>query len=345
MAESAAPSLMKVIEISRPGGPEVLHLVSRPVPEARTGEVLVRVAAAGVNRPDVMQRQGKYPPPPGASDIPGLEIAGVVVATGAEPSGCDGRILEVGDQVCALVAGGGYAEYCAVPAPQCLPAPSGLDPVAAAAIPETFFTVWTNLFEGARLSPGETVLIHGGTSGIGTAAIQLSKAFGARVLATAGTREKCAACERLGADRAIHYREEDFVAIARDLTAGSGVDVVLDIVGGEYTSRNLQALAKHGRLIVIGLIGGSRSQVDLLPILQKRLTVTGSTLRPRTVAEKGAIALALLEKVWPLVERGTVRPVVHTTFPLEQAADAHRLIESNTHIGKIVLTVERDMGM
>lgn len=340
MEPLTVPAVMQAIEIAEPGGPEVLRLVERPTPAPAPGEVLVEVAAAGVNRPDVMQRQGKYPPPAGASDIPGLEIAGVVVATGPDPNGCDGRALAIGNRVCALVAGGGYAEYCAVPAPQCLPIPRGLDLVNAAAMPETYFTVWTNLFERGRLSAGETALVHGGTSGIGTTAIQLAKAFGSRVLATAGTREKCAACERLGANRGINYRDEDFVAVARELTAGVGVDVVLDIMGGQYTSRNLEALALRGRLIVIGLIGGSRSHVDLLPILQKRLTITGSTLRPRTVAEKGAIAHTLLQQVWPLVERGTVRPIVHTTYPLERAADAHRLIESSAHIGKIVLTVK-----
>jgi putative PIG3 family NAD(P)H quinone oxidoreductase len=331
---------MRAIEIAEPGGPDVLRLVERPTPEPRAGEVLVKVAAAGVNRPDVMQRQGKYPPPPGASDIPGLEIAGTIVTAGADPIGCDGRVLAAGQTVCALVTGGGYAEFCAVPAPQCLPIPRGLDPAGAAAMPETFFTVWTNLFERGRLSAGESVLVHGGSSGIGTTAIQLARAFGARVFATAATRDKCAACERLGAERGINYRDEDFVEVARELTGGAGVDVVLDIVGGDYTARNLEALALHGRLVVIGLIGGAKSQVNLLPILQKRLTVTGSTLRPRTVAEKGAIAHALLQYVWPLVERGVVSPIVYARFPLERAADAHRLMESSEHIGKIVLTVE-----
>lgn len=331
---------MRAIEITEPGGPEVLRLVNRPVPSPGPADVLIEVAAAGVNRPDVMQRQGKYPPPPGASDIPGLELAGTIVAVGSDPIGCDGRTLRVGDEVLALVAGGGYAEFCAVPAPQCLPVPRGLDLVAAAAIPETFFTVWTNLFERARLSAGETVLVHGGTSGIGTAAIQLAKAFGARIIATAGSPEKCAASERLGAERGIDYRTEDFVTIARELTSGRGVDVVLDIVGGDYTARNLDVLAMHGRLVIVGVIGGAKSHINLLPILQKRLTLTGSTLRSRTVAEKGALARALLERVWPLIERGAVKPIVHATFPLERAADAHRLLESSTHIGKIVLIVD-----
>jgi putative PIG3 family NAD(P)H quinone oxidoreductase len=331
--------MMRAIEISQPGGPDVLQLVERPVPEPRPGEILVRVAAAGVNRPDVMQRQGKYPPPPGASDLPGLEIAGTIVATGVDPVGCDGATLVVGQEVCALVAGGGYAEFCVAPAPQCLPIPRGLDATHAAALPETFFTVWTNLFERGRLSAGETLLVHGGTSGIGTTAIQLARAFGARVFATAATRDKCAACERLGAERGIRYRDEDFVKVARELTGGAGVDVILDIVGGDYTARNLDALAVNGRLVIIGLIGGAKAEVNLLPILQKRLTVTGSTLRPRTVAEKGAIAHALLRNVWPLVERGAVSPIVHATFPLERAADAHRLMESSAHVGKIVLTL------
>ncbi len=330
---------MRAIEIAEPGGPEVLRLVERPVPAPGPEEVLIQVAAAGVNRPDVMQRQGTYPPPPGASDIPGLEVSGTIVGVGRDPIGCDGRPLNAGAQVTALVAGGGYAEYCAAPAPQCLPVPRGLDLVHAAAIPETFFTVWTNLVERAHLSAGETVLVHGGTSGIGTTAIQLATALGARVFATAGSAEKCAACERLGAERGIDYRTEDFVAVARNLT-GAGVDVVLDIVGGEYTARNLDLLAMHGRLVVIGVIGGARSQINLLPILQKRLVLTGSTLRPRTVAEKGAIAKALLDRVWPLLERGAVKPIVHATFPLARAADAHRLMESSAHVGKIVLIVE-----
>jgi len=330
---------MRVVEIVAPGGPEVLEIGERPVPVPGRGEVLVEVAAAGVNRPDVMQRQGRYPPPPGASDILGLEIAGTVVAAGAEAARADGTRLEPGDRVAALVAGGGYAEFAVVPGPQCLPIPRGLDMVRAAAIPETFFTVWTNLFEDGRLRAGEWALVHGGTSGIGTTAIQLARAFGARVVATAGSAEKCAACVSLGAERAIDYRSEDFVAAARELTAGRGVDVVLDIIGGEYTPRNLDALAPGGRLIVIGLIGGAKTAINLLAVLQKHLTITGSTLRPRAVEEKGRIAAALGEHVWPLIESGEVAPVVHATFPLDRAADAHRLIETSAHIGKIVLTV------
>ncbi len=323
-----------VVEISRPGPPEVLVPARRPVPAPRAGEVLVKVAAAGVNRPDVMQRLGQYPPPPGAFDIPGLEVAGEIKALGA-----DVREWRVGDRVCALVTGGGYAEYCLAPAPQCLPVPSGLSFVQAAALPETFFTVWTNVFERGRLAAGETILVHGGTSGIGTAAIALARAFGARVLATAGSAEKCAASVRLGAEAAINYREQDFVAVVKEKTGGRGVDVVLDLVAGDYVPRNLECLAVEGRLVIIAVQGGRTATVDVLPILQRRLTVTGSTLRPRTVAEKAAIARALREKVWPLLESGLVAPVVHATFPLAEAAAAHRLMESGAHVGKIVLTV------
>jgi NADPH2:quinone reductase len=324
---------MRAIEIGGPGGPDVLRLVERPVPEPRAGEVLVRVAAAGVNRPDVMQRMGLYPPPPGASDIPGLEISGEVVAVREAGS------LRAGQHVCALVTGGGYAEYCAAPVEQCLRIPDAVTEYHAAAIPETFFTVWTNLFERGRLAAGERVLIHGGTSGIGTTAIQLARAFGATAFATAGSERKCAACRRLGAARAINYVAEDFVAAVRDDTAGEGVDVVLDIVGGDYLSRNLESLRLNGRLVQIGLIGGSKASVDLRTILHKRLTITGSTLRVRTVAEKGAIARALEERVWPLLDRGEVRPIVHAEFPLERAADAHRELEAGRVIGKLVLVV------
>jgi putative PIG3 family NAD(P)H quinone oxidoreductase len=323
-----------VVEITRPGPPEALVPARRPVTAPGAGEVLLRVAAAGVNRPDVMQRRGQYPPPPGASDIPGLEVAGEIVAVGA-----DVPEWRVGDRVCALVAGGGYAEYCLAPAPQCLPFPARFDAVQAAALPETFFTVWTNVFERGRLATGETILVHGGTSGIGTAAIALARAFGARVLATAGSAEKCAACRRLGAEVAINYREEDFVAVVKEKTGGRGVDVVLDIVAGDYVPRNLECLAVEGRLVIIAVQGGVTATVNVLPILQRRLTVTGSTLRPRTVAEKGAIARALRERVWPLLESGVVAPVVHATFPLADAAAAHRLMESGAHVGKIVLTV------
>lgn len=326
---------MRAIEITRPGGPEVLAPAERPDPSPGRGEVLIEVRAAGVNRPDLMQRQGRYPPPPGASEIPGLEVAGPVVALGQGVAD-----FRSGDEVCALVAGGGYAELCAAPAPQCLPVPAGLDLIAAAAIPETFFTVWTNLFDTGKFARGETLLVHGGSSGIGTTAIQMARAFGARVLATAGSPEKCVACERLGAERAINYRAGDFVAIVREATGGRGADVILDMVGGDYVQRNLEALAPRGRLVQIGLQGGFTAAINLLPILQRRLVITGSTLRARSVDEKGAIARALREHVWPLLERGAVRPVIYATFPLSQAANAHRLMESGEHIGKIVLVVD-----
>ena len=294
--------------------------------------MLVRVAAAGVNRPDIMQRQGKYPPPPGASDIPGLEIAGDIVRSTVGD-------LREGEHVCALVSGGGYAAFCAVPAVQCLRVPAGVSVDEAAAIPETFFTVWTNLFDRGGLRRGERALIHGGTSGIGTTAIQLGREFGATMFATAGSKAKCAACERLGAARAIDYRHDDFVAAVKDATNGEGVDVVLDIVGGEYLQRNLACLRLNGRLVQIGLMSDSKSTVDLRPLLQKRLTITGSTLRARTPEEKGAIARAVEANVWPVLGRGRVRPVIHATFPLAQAADAHRLLESGDVIGKVVLNV------
>ncbi|OFW04797.1 MAG: NAD(P)H-quinone oxidoreductase [Acidobacteria bacterium RIFCSPLOWO2_02_FULL_67_36] len=328
---------MIAIEIAQPGGPEVLRPVERPVPVPGDGEVLVRVEAAGVNRPDVMQRMGKYPPPPGASDVPGLEIAGTIAALG--PAANEGR-WRVSDRVCALVAGGGYAEYCVVPSAQCLPIPAGLSMRQAAAVPETFFTVWTNLFQRAGLREGETVLVHGGTSGIGTTAIQLARAFGGEVYATAGTDAKCAACVRLGAKRAINYREEDFVEAIRAATAGRGVDVILDIIGGDYLPRNIDALAMNGRLVQIGLIGGARAAFNLTPVLQRRLTITGSTLRARTVEEKGALAREVETHVWPLLAHGTVAPVIDRTFPLARAADAHRRIESGEHVGKIVLLVQ-----
>jgi len=325
---------MTCIEISQPGGPEVLTLVERPDPEPGTGDVLIRVAAAGVNRPDVLQRRGAYPPPTGASDIPGLEVAGTVAAVGA---GVDG--WRVGDAVCALVSGGGYAAMCVVPAPQCLRVPASLDLIAAAAIPETFFTVWTNVFDRGRLQTGETALVHGGTSGIGTTAIQLAAARGATVFATAGSDEKVQACEALGARRAINYRTEDFVDVVRDVTGGRGVDLILDIMGGSYVNRNLAALAVDGRLVQIGLMGGESASVDLRRVLGRRLTLTGSTLRPRSIEEKGQIAAALAREVWPLLEAGQVKPIVYRTFPLAEAAAAHRLMESSEHIGKIVLTM------
>ncbi|HTO80824.1 MAG TPA: NAD(P)H-quinone oxidoreductase [Methylomirabilota bacterium] len=331
---AALPATMKAVEISRSGGPDVLLPCQRPLPVPATGEVLVAVEAAGVNRPDVLQRQGGYAPPPGASDLPGLEIAGRIAALG------DGvGDWRVGNAVCALVAGGGYAEYCAVPAPQCLPLPKAFDMVRAAAIPETYFTVWTNVFERGRLKAGEAFLVHGGSSGIGTTAIQLAHASGARVFATAGDAEKCAACRRLGADLAIDYWREDFVDVVSKATDGRGVDVILDMVGGDYIARNLKILALEGRLVQIAFLKGSSTELNLLPLMLKRQTLTGSTLRPRTVAEKGAIARALLANVWPLLESGRVAPVIHATFPLARAADAHRLMESSAHIGKIVLTM------
>jgi NADPH:quinone reductase len=320
------------IEIAHPGGPEVLRAVERGTPAPGRGEVLVRVEAAGVNRPDVMQRMGRYPPPPGASDIPGLEIAGTVTAVG------DGvATLQTGDRVCALVAGGGYAEYCTAPAVQCLPLPQGLDAVIAAAIPETFFTVWTNLFQRGRLRAGERVLIHGGTSGIGTTAIQLAGAFGATVLATAGSVEKCAACLKLGASVAINYKTEDFVEIVKRETNGTGVDVILDIVAGDYVARNIDCLALNGRLVQIGTQAGPRVSINLTPVLQRRLTLTGSTLRARTVEEKGALARDVERHVWPLLASKRVAPVIDRTYRLTEAADAHRRLESSEHIGKIVL--------
>ena len=325
---------MIAIEIREPGSPDVLVPVDRPTPAVAAGEVLVKVAAAGVNRPDVMQRQGKYPPPPGASDIPGLEVAGEITAVAD-----DVKAWSVGDRVCALVSGGGYAEFCSAPAPQCLPIPAGLDLVQGAAIPETFFTVWTNVFERGRLAAGESILIHGGSSGIGTTAIQLARAFGARVLATAGSDEKCSACRTLGADVAINYRTTDFVTAVRETTAGRGVDVVLDMVGGEYLQRDIDCLARDGRLVQIGFLGGAKSEINMGPVLQRRLWITGSTLRARSIPEKAAIARAVQEHVWPLLEAGTVRVPIHATFPLQQAAEAHRMMESSSHIGKLVLTV------
>jgi putative PIG3 family NAD(P)H quinone oxidoreductase len=324
---------MLAIEIAQPGGPEVLKPVERPKPVPGAGEVLIKVAAAGVNRPDVLQRRGGYPPPPGASDIPGLEVAGTI-----ESIGNGVAEWRVRDRVCALVAGGGYAEYCVAPAPQCLPIPAPLDLVAAAALPETFFTVWTNVFDRGRLVAGETALFHGGTSGIGTTAIQLAAARGARVFATAGSDEKCRACEQLGAERGINYRTQDFVEAVKELTGGHGVNLILDIMGGDYVDRNLRALALEGRLVQIGLMGGAKATLELNRVLGRRLTITGSTLRPRSVAEKGAIAAALRDQVWPLLEQGRVKPIVYRTFPLRDAADAHRLMESSEHIGKIVLT-------
>ena len=323
---------MRVIEITQPGPPEVLKLAERPDPVPAAGEVLIDVAAAGVNRPDVLQRLGKYPPPPGASDIPGLEVAGTIAAVGAGVTA-----WAVGDAVCALVAGGGYASRAAVPHEQVLPAPAGLSMIEAAAIPETFFTVWTNVFERGRLIKGESILIHGGTSGIGTTAIQLAAAFGARVLTTAGSDEKCEAARTLGADRAFNYRTTDWVAAVKEATAGRGVDVVLDIVGGEYIPKNLDLLAVDGRLVQIAFLKSPRVEIDFSVLMRKRAWITGSTLRPRSPAEKGAIAHGLRLHVWPLLEQGRVKPVVYKVFPFADAAGAHRLMEASTHIGKLVL--------
>ena len=328
---------MIAIEITRPGGPDTLRPVERPIPEPGIGEVLVRVHAAGVNRPDILQRLGKHPPPAGASDIPGLEISGIVERVGPFVEGETCR-FRPGDQVCALVTGGGYAEYAVAPSRQCLPPPAGLNLVHAAAVPETYFTVWTNLLQQNMLRTGETILVHGGSSGIGTTAIQLAKAFGATVFATAGTDEKCAACEKIGAAAALNYRAGDFVEAIATITGNRGVNVILDIVGGEYLERNLRSLAVEGRLIQIGLLGGATARVNLAAIMQRRLTITGSTLRSRSVAEKAAIARDLEAHVWPLLSSGTVRPIVQATFPLSEAAEAHRLLESGGVIGKVVLT-------
>jgi putative PIG3 family NAD(P)H quinone oxidoreductase len=323
---------MIAIEIREPGEPDVLVPVERPTPVPEADEVLIRVAAAGVNRPDVFQRRGRYAPPPGASDIPGLEVSGVIEALGPGVTG-----WRIGDAVCALVTGGGYAEYCVAPAPQCLLAPHGMDIVTAGAIPETFFTVWTNVFQRGRLQQNESLLVHGGSSGIGTTAIQLAKERGARVFATAGTAEKCAACERLGAERGINYRDSDFVASVRELTGGRGVDVILDMVGGDYFARNIEALAVEGRLVEIATLHGVKAELNIQTIMGRRLTITGSTLRPRPVADKAAIASELRQHVWPLLESGAVKPIVHATFPLRDAAEAHRVMESSAHIGKLLL--------
>jgi NADPH2:quinone reductase len=323
---------MKVVEISTAGGPEVLRLAERARPQPGAGEVLIQVAAAGVNRPDIMQRKGSYPPPAGVSDIPGLEVAGVVVELGAGVAG-----LALGDRVCALVAGGGYAEFCLAPAPQCLPVPAGLTDVEAASLPETYFTVWSNVFDRAALRPGETLLVQGGSSGIGVAAIQLAHALGSPVFATAGSEEKCAACVRLGAQRAINYRSEDFVAVLNAETGGRGVDVILDMIGGDYLLRETAALAEDGRLVFINTMGGAKTTVNLRDVMVKRLTITGSTLRARPVPFKAEIARRLLQHVWPLFEMGKIRPVVFRSFPYAQAAQAHTLMESSEHVGKIIL--------
>jgi len=330
----AIPSIMTAIEIATPGGPEVLKPAERPVPQPGKGEILIEVHAAGVNRPDVLQRLGKYEPPPGASDIPGLEVAGVVAALGEGVTE-----FKAGEKVCALLAGGGYAEYATVPAAQALPIPDGLSMIEAACLPETFFTVWSNVFDRGRLKAGEIFLVHGGSSGIGTTAIPLAKAFGAKVFTTAGSDEKCAACVKLGADRAINYKTEDFVEVIKDETQGRGVDVVLDMVGGDYIPRTVSIMATEGRHVSIAFLQSPKVSLNFFPIMTKRLTLTGSTLRARPVADKKAIADALKEKVWPLLSARKVAPLIHSTFPLAEAEKAHALMESSEHIGKIALVV------
>lgn len=328
---------MTVIEITEPGESVVLQPRKRPIPTPGPGEVLIRVAAAGVNRPDVLQRKGAYPPPPGASDLPGLEVAGIVITCGQGVSS-----LQPGDRVCALTAGGGYAEYCLADVRHCLPVPAPLSMTEAAALPETFFTVWTNVFDRGRLKKGETFLVHGGSSGIGTTAIQLAHTFGARVFTTAGNKEKCDACLRLGADVAINYREQDFVEVVKHET-GDGVNLILDMVGGDYIPRNMKALAPDGRLVNIAFLKGAEVTVNFAVMMVKRLTLTGSTLRPQSKEAKAAIAEALRKKVWPLLEEGRIRPVMDSTYPLAHAAEAHKRMESGQHIGKIVLIVDPDI--
>jgi len=328
------PAKMRAVEIAKPGGPEVLIPAERPLPSPKAGEILVKVAAAGVNRPDVLQRMGLYPVPTDASDLPGLEIAGEVVACGAAA-----KMWRPGDRVCALVHGGGYAEYCVAPEVQALPAPKGLSLAEAASLPETFFTVWSNVFDRAGLKAGETLLVQGGSSGIGVAAIQMAAAMGNRVFATAGSDEKCAACVKLGAERAINYRTQDFVAELKAATGGKGVNVILDMVGGDYFPRELKCLADDGRLVFIAFLRGPKTELDINEVMRRRLTISGSTLRPRPVEVKGAIARSLRERVWPLIEAGRIKPVIYKTFPLAEAREAHTLMESSQHIGKIVLTV------
>lgn len=327
------PATMRCMEVPTPGGPEAFQVGYRPMPVPQAHEVLIEVQAAGVNRPDCFQRAGFYPPPPGASDLPGLEVAGVVVALGENVQG-----LKPGDEVCALIPGGGYADYCTAPAALCLPWPKGLNAIQAAALPETFFTVWSNVFDRAAIQPGESLLVQGGSSGIGTTAIQLAHALGHPVYATAGSDEKCAACIQLGADRAINYKTEDFTAVIKELTNKRGVDVILDMVGGDYIPREIKALADDGRIVLIAFLGGSKAQVDLAEVMRRRLVITGSTLRPRSVEFKQAIAKQLQEKVWPLLEQGKITPMIHATYPLTEVAQAHSLMESSAHVGKIVLT-------
>jgi NADPH:quinone reductase len=332
---SGLPPHIHIIEITAPGGPEMLKPAQRPMPKPGAGEVLIKVEAAGVNRPDVAQRKGEYPPPAGASDIPGLEIAGTVVALGAGV-----KQWKLGDKVCALVTGGGYADYCPAPEAQCLPVPKGLSMIEAAALPETYFTVWTNLMQRGGMKKGESVLIHGGTSGIGTTAIQIAKLFGAKeIFATAGSAEKCQACVRLGATRAIDYKREDFVKVVKEETKNRGVDLILDMVCGPYVPRNLASLAVEGRVVVIALLGGNMSEVNFGALMMKRQTITGSTLRARSVEQKALIAEPLRREVWPLLEAGKLKPVIYKTFPLKEAAAAHALMESSEHIGKILLTL------
>jgi putative PIG3 family NAD(P)H quinone oxidoreductase len=328
------PSKMRAVEIVKPGGPEALVAGERPLPTPKANEVLVKVAAAGVNRPDILQRQGLYAVPPDASDLPGLEIAGEVVACGAKATR-----WKVGDKVCALAHGGGYAEYCAVPEVQALPVPKGLSLIEAASLPETFFTVWSNVYDRGRLKAGETLLVHGGSSGIGVTAIQIARAMGNRVLATAGSDDKCAACVKLGADKAINYRTQDFLAEVLAATGAKGVNVILDMVGGDYVPKELRCLADEGRLVFIAFLRGPKTELDINELMRRRLTLTGSTLRPRPVEFKGAVAASLREHVWPLIESGKIKPVIYKTFPLAQASEAHKLMESSQHIGKLVLTV------
>jgi NADPH2:quinone reductase len=334
---SDIPKQMKAIEITKPGDADVLMATSRPVPTPKNSEVLIKVRAAGVNRPDVMQRAGLYPPPKGASDIPGLEVAGTIVAAGNAVTG-----LQVNQSVCALVAGGGYAEYVTAPATQCLPIPNGLSIVEAASLPETYFTVWSNVFDRARLTEGETILVHGGSSGIGTTAIQLCSALGFDVLTTAGTEEKCQICEELGAKKSINYRTEEFSTSVKSITNQKGVDVILDMVAGDYLQRNLECLADDGRLVIIAFLGGVKTTINMTDILRRRLTVTGSTLRPRSEEFKQKIAVNLLKYVWPLIENKQIKPLIYRSFALEDAAQAHRLMESSVHIGKIVLEVNSE---
>ncbi|HEX6689571.1 MAG TPA: NAD(P)H-quinone oxidoreductase [Burkholderiales bacterium] len=322
---------MRAVEIAQPGGPEVLRPAQRPVPQPKAGEILVKVAAAGVNRPDVLQRMGAYAPPPDASDLPGLEIAGEVVLAG--------KTFKAGDKVCALVHGGGYAEYCVTPEVQALPVPKGFSFTEAASLPETFFTVWSNVYDRGALKPGETLLVQGGSSGIGVTAIQMAAAMGNRVFATAGSDEKCAACVRLGAEKAFNYKTQDWAAELKAATGGKGVNVILDMVGGDYFPKELKGLADDGRLVFIAFLRGAKTELDINELMRRRLTVTGSTLRPRTVEFKGYVAKNLREKIWPLIDAGKIKPEIYKTFSLENASEAHRLMETSQHIGKIVLTV------